>query len=257
MAKQNPVFAQNLQAIIMQQIQDLQKGKGVNGDPGKRQTYHKGPQVPYGSSSPNQSNTNLMKNAHQTALTLLLASQMQQNGSPLTPGGTPGSGQMSPNSSSAAATTLQNQQLLAALQAMSKGNNGGNGLSSSGVGSNGGICNDHFLNGIPSMNNGPNLSTLLGLASSNNMQSMNQMEQSSSAGLPHGFFQSGGLLMSPGSSTGSNSSPQKGDQWNSFKSNKSSSSFGSNGLQKVRIYVQCHKLNKYLECYLEIQCNMH
>lgn len=217
----------------MQQIQDLQKGKGGNGDPGKRQAYHKGPQVPYGSPPSNQNNSNLMKNAHQTALTLLLASQIQQNGQPLTPAGTPGSGQLSPNSSNAA-TTLQNQQLLAALQAMSKGNQGSSGLSSPNVSHNGGLCNDHFLNGMPSMNNGHNLSTLLGLASSNTMSGMGQLDQSPNGGLPHGYYQNSGLLMSPGSSTGSNcnsNSPNE-DQWSSYKPNKNSG-FGNNGIQKV------------------------
>lgn len=204
--------AQNLQQIIMQQIQDLQKGKGVLPEqPGKRPPFQKGPigTPPFGSSQGNSPpNHNLMKNAQQTALTLLLASQMQQNGS---------SGQMSPTSSSN--MTLQNQQLLAALQAMSKGGGG-----------------DQFLNGIPGLNAGPppNLTNLLGLGNQSNGMS----PLSSPQGLDHGphnmghpFYQSQGNLLSPG---GSSSKSCMGDEWSSFKSsNRSTPVFGSNGMHKV------------------------
>lgn len=235
--------AQNLQTIIMQQIQDLQKGKGGIQDPNKRPQYQKGPMgpSPFGSPQSNSpgggGNPNMVKNAQHTALTLLLASQMQQQqgGMGGGGGGGGGSGQMSPNNSSNN-QALQNQQLLAALHAMSKGGNGGGG--------------DQFLNGIPS-NNGPNLTNLLGLASPNNGISPLSPQQMDGGqnGIPHGYYPShGGVLLSPGAnsqaSNGSNNGSMKDDQWAAFKSaNRNTPSFGSNGLHKVNIFINSDTIN--------------
>ncbi|OXA63363.1 Ribonucleoprotein PTB-binding 1 [Folsomia candida] len=201
LAKQNPVFAQNLQSIIMQQIQDLQKGKGGGNDSGKQrqtpfQQQNKGPQFPSNNSPPNH-NHNLMKNAQHTALTLLLASQMGQNNGGGMGGG---SGQMSPTNGSN--MSLQNQQLLAALQAMSKG---GGGMGNGGGGD--------F--GIPG--NAPNLSNLLSLAQSQggngSLLSPGQQQQQhldqQNPNIPHHFYPPPppqGLL-SPGGQSGGGGTP--------------------------------------------------
>ena len=220
----------------MQQIQDLQKGKGGNGvgDQNKRPPggFQKGPMQhsPYG---PPQvggggGNPNLVKNAQQTALTLLLASQMQQQtggGGMGNNGG--GSGQLSPNSGNGmnASTNLQNQQLLAALQAMSKGSNGS-------------CNNDQYLSGMKN-SGGSNVSNLLGLGS----PVQQQLDQPAN-GIPQGFFSSHGEgMLSPGSTSsngGSNSSSAKEDHWAAFKSGNrsSSSSYGTNGMHKVREITQ-------------------
>jgi len=223
--------AQNLQTIIMQQIQDLQKGKGGNGvgDQNKRPPggFQKGPMQhsPYGPPQGGGGNPNLVKNAQQTALTLLLASQMQQQsggGGMGNNGG--GSGQISPNSPNNgmnAATNLQNQQLLAALQAMSKGANGS-------------CNNDQYLSGMLN-SGGSNVSNLLGLGS----PVQQQLDQSAN-GIPQGFFSShGDGMLSPGSvgSNGTNNSGSAKDDhhWAAFKSGNrsSSSSYGTNGMHKV------------------------
>ncbi|CAG7822372.1 unnamed protein product [Allacma fusca] len=198
LAKQNPVFAQNLQSIILQQIQDVQKGKGqTTNDPhqGKRSPFQKTSPFSPPVSSPN--NGLNIKNAQQTALTLLLASQLQNggNGGNVQAGSGGGSGSLSPNSAQ------QNQQLLSALQAMSKGG-------------------DHFLNGIP-VNNGPNLSSLLGLASPN----MPPMSQADNTNIPHGFFPS--PVMLSGVNNGA-----KEDQWSSYNKSSRNNSFASNGMHK-------------------------
>ena len=210
------VVAQNLQSIILQQIQDVQKGKGQTANeahPGKRSPFQKAntfsPPIPGTAAG---LNNNALKNAQQTALTLLLASQLQNgggNGATSGVAGSPGSsGSLSPNSAQ------QNQQLLSALQAMTKQGSGGNGGAPSG--------GDHFLNGIP-VNNGPNLSSLLGLASPN-MPPISPADNTTN--IPHGFFPS--PMMLPGVNNCTNE-----DQWSSFKSSRNNQ-FGSNGHHKVK-----------------------
>jgi hypothetical protein len=247
--------AQNLQTIIMQQIQDLQKGKGVGGvgDPNKRAQggggyQQKGPpppmpqHSPFGSPTgcPQGGNPNLVKNAQHTAhaLTLLLASQMQgQNGGG---SGNGSGGQLSPgNNHMNASNVLQNHQLLAALQAMSKNGNGGNGCGSN---------NDSFLSGIPGLGVGNNL---LGLASpggngssngGNGLSPMSQLDNNGIGGffpnhhqqhLHHGGGGGGSGLLSPGQ--GSNNGSNKDDQWSAFKAgNRNGPTYGSsNGMHKV------------------------
>lgn len=197
----------------MQQIQDLQKGKEGQCGGNKRAPYSQqkcsmggSNSFPQNNSPPN--NHNLMKNAQHTALTLLLASQMGQNG-------------MDSNNGSNNQMSLQNQQLLAALQAMSKG---------------GGDGGDQFLNGIPGQhNNGQqhNLSNLLGLASPSGnsplLSPQGQHLEHGGGNIPHHFYPpSSQGLSSPG---GSGSE----DHWSSpYKSsNRSTPVFGSSGMHKV------------------------
>ena len=144
----------------------------------------------------------------------MLASQLQNGGGN---GGNSGvaspgsSGSLSPNSAQ------QNQQLLSALHAMSKQGSGGNGSAPSAAGG------DHFLNGMP-VNNGPNLSSLLGLASPN-MPPMSPADNTTN--IPHGFYPS--PMMLPGVNNCTNE-----DQWSSYKSSRNNQ-YGSNGHHKVKI----------------------
>jgi len=223
----------------MQQIQDVQKNKGVVPESGKRQSYQKGGN--FGSPTlPNhqQNKQNLAKNAQQTALTLLLASQMQQQQN-----GSNGGEQLSPNSSAAAAAAAaataaaNNPGLLAALQAITKAGAGGN----MDIGSNNSSA-DQFLNGIPGLGHGSNLNSLLTLASPNHMQPLTPLDTSNStSNIPQGFFPSPALLLSQVGNNGSSSSSspkedhhhQQQHHWSSYKSARNTPTFGSNGFQKV------------------------